>query len=1112
MLTGKTNICLFLLLFTSLWTLAQTPVTGITTSTQTATSSSYTTGGTTYNWGQSTDVYLDSIEISGTRYGIGADVYGKNIQLKRVDNTNASGERCQVFVERSSSTSLDATYPVDENGDCSMITAMSEPIINRGALDVFHNIDDGGVEYANNIERVDMLTTGLVAPATALLDELGFLVTEKRGNNDFKAAAILSVDVNGEPASYGTLITINGSPDYGVLGASYNFRFFRDASSAPHGLPEPFYNSSEQIGFSLITFDDLGLTAGQKIYGISFFGSDVISGTHTLTDPSTFPDNTNEGADIHGALGSIYHTPNIILEDLIDTDGDGIVDGDDIDDDNDGIIDTDECYSYGPELVVNGDFEDAYANWTSDFSRGRNNFAATAGGCGNMGWVAVSPCASNNGNCNTYYNYNGSTPTGTTLITDPYGTGANVLPTTTCNTTAGACLAASLPDHTSGTGLSVYVDPNDIVGESYWMQTVSVEANKTYRFSAWIMVIEEDPNLEFKINGVSLTGGINLDRLTGGSNGPDEWQEVVGYWSSGAVSGNVLLELANLTAGCGGNDIRMDDISLRAIITCDADNDGIADHLDLDSDNDGIPDLIEAGGVDTDGNGLVDDATDTDEDGLANTFETADGSTSILLDTDGDGTNDLNHDNDGDGLANWIDLDADGDGILDIIEAGGTDADGDGIGDDATDADKDGYFDIYDPNASDGPGGTGTNGTAHMTSSSDGGDSDSRSEYTASSGIADSDGDDVPDFLDVDSDNDGIYDIYEAQATVGYTPPTGNDDDSDGIDNAYDDDDSNFGGAGAAGIAPVNTDSGSGDAVPDYLDTDSDADNSSDRQEAWDALGGDGLPDGVSGSCDTDSDGDGLVDCFDSNDSDASVWTAAVTPPNDDGTGGSTISTGINISASNDVSGIFPNNAGGSSLTEPDWRDDGISPFPVEWLGFTATQQGNDALLAWSTASELNADYFAIERSSDGDVFQQIGREKASGTTAETSTYQFVDPQITQLPSDQFYYRIRQVDVDGSYAYSSVQELRLTDKAVKLWLRARPSPVSRVLSIDFRITGTSSPELEVISSMGQLVYAQSLNQQEGSIEISVVNWAEGVYYISMYGEDVREMYKIVVKH
>ncbi len=100
----------------------------------------------------------------------------------------------------------------------------------------------------------------------------------------------------------------------------------------------------------------------------------------------------------------------------------------------------------------------------------------------------------------------------------------------------------------------------------------------------------------------------------------------------------------------------------------------------------------------------------------------------------------------------------------------------------------------------------------------------------------DTDNDGVKDYVDLDSDNDGIPDNIEAQATAGYTPPSGTDADSNGLDDAY-----------GAGLVPVNTDATDN---PDYLDTDSDNNGANDTLEAGVSLMAkdtdkDGLDDGV---------------------------------------------------------------------------------------------------------------------------------------------------------------------------------------------------------------------------------------------------------------------------
>ena len=176
--------------------------------------------------------------------------------------------------------------------------------------------------------------------------------------------------------------------------------------------------------------------------------------------------------------------------------------------------------------------------------------------------------------------------------------------------------------------------------------------------------------------------------------------------------------------------------------TADRDGDGIPNQADADSDNDGIPDGVEAGPGpgqrDTDGDGTPDYLDrDSDNDGIPDARE-AGAEPAVPADTDGDG------------IPNYRDLDSDADGLPDRLEGGvtGVDTDGDGI---------DNAFDVNTL------GGTDLN--------NDGVDD---SVFPVST-----DPDGVPDYLDTDSDNDGILDTREGNVT-------GTDTDSDGIDDALD--------------------------------------------------------------------------------------------------------------------------------------------------------------------------------------------------------------------------------------------------------------------------------------------------------------------------------------
>jgi hypothetical protein len=287
-------------------------------------------------------------------------------------------------------------------------------------------------------------------------------------------------------------------------------------------------------------------------------------------------------------------------------------------------------------------------------------------------------------------------------------------------------------------------------------------------------------------------------------------------------------------------------IRLAAIQYCDVDSDGdtVEDYHDLDSDNDGIPDLVEAGGVDINGNGIVNNLTDTDGDGLVDDYDNDVsnynfGETSTLA---------SKYDFDGDGVINSIDLDSDNDGILDILEIGSTDSNGDGQIDGFTDTDKNGYHDAYD--------GAGSRLLTGTDTDSDG--------LPNSYPNANPDGDMIPNFIDIDSDDDGITDNTEAQATGSYVTYATTDTDGDGIYNNFD----NSGSFGGNGLIPVDSDF---DCIPDYLDTNSDDDQEDDIIEGHDTNGdgvvnGSDSPNANSGIyTGTDTDGDGLDDGFDNN-------------------------------------------------------------------------------------------------------------------------------------------------------------------------------------------------------------------------------------------------------
>ncbi|MEM6803679.1 MAG: T9SS type A sorting domain-containing protein, partial [Bacteroidota bacterium] len=508
----------------------------------------------------------------------------------------------------------------------------------------------------------------------------------------------------------------------------------------------------------------------------------------------------------------------------------------------------------------------------------------------------------------------------------------------------------------------------------------------------------------------------------------------------------------------------------------DKDSDGIPDFLDLDSDNDGIPDLVEAGGADDDGDGRADNTLDTDQDGLVEVFETAQGSSSSLFDTDGDGIADKNGDFDGDGLPNWLDLDADGDGITDNLESGGNDSNHDGIQDDyLSDLDGDGYADSVDGDV--GNDGSAENSANSLVLTS----SDSNADGSPDNGYphANMDKSGYPNFLDIDADNDGIVDNSEAQATSSYIPPSHTDKDQDGIDDAYDNDVLNFGGKG---LGCVNTDN---NGEPDFLDLDSDDDAQLDIIEGHDMDGDESAdnrsPANIGNSMGYDMDGDGLDDGYDND-------TASKDPTN-----------------SSLQPSSHPNHDGGA---DRDWRIQTM--FPVEWVSFEADWQADDVKLSWETAVEINSSHFLIQRKvGSQSQFTDVGRVEAKGNSNRNEKYAYLD---SSLPSarrgDKISYRLKQIDLDGKFEYSKIEELILANQNLRL--EVYPNPATERINVDLSGTGQFL-QLKILSMNGKVIYQKSIKEGSSKIQVEVNSWAKAYYILQLESEDQLISKKLLVK-
>ena len=178
--------------------------------------------------------------------------------------------------------------------------------------------------------------------------------------------------------------------------------------------------------------------------------------------------------------------------------------------------------------------------------------------------------------------------------------------------------------------------------------------------------------------------------------------------------------------------------------------------------------------------------------------------------------------------------------------------------------------------------------------------------------------------------------------------------------------------------------------------------------------------------------------------------------------------------------------------------DASASPLPIELLKFTAVKNNNNVLLNWTTASEINNDYFEIERSKDLDNWETIGKVQGNGNSNVQIDYKFTDYKPFSGVS---YYRLAQFDYDGSINLSnSVSVLFSVNKIV-----AYPNPINDLLTVK---TEYSISKFELLNSNGTLVYSKHI-KNHNTYNIDMNNFSKGIYFLRVYSDDKINVLKLV---
>lgn len=184
---------------------------------------------------------------------------------------------------------------------------------------------------------------------------------------------------------------------------------------------------------------------------------------------------------------------------------------------------------------------------------------------------------------------------------------------------------------------------------------------------------------------------------------------------------------------------------------------------------------------------------------------------------------------------------------------------------------------------------------------------------------------------------------------------------------------------------------------------------------------------------------------------------------------------------------------------------------PVELASFTARVGANGVKLSWVTASETNNLGFEVQRSLDNQNFKTVAFIKGHGTSTASHAYSFVDKAVSP---GKYYYRLKQVDVDGSFELSKVLTVSVGVPLRYALYQNYPNPFNPSTSIAFDLKKDGKVTLEVYNALGERVATllQGKKMKAGSHNVTwkAANLPTGLYFYKISVNDFHAIHKMLL--
>ncbi len=208
-------------------------------------------------------------------------------------------------------------------------------------------------------------------------------------------------------------------------------------------------------------------------------------------------------------------------------------------------------------------------------------------------------------------------------------------------------------------------------------------------------------------------------------------------------------------------------------------------------------------------------------------------------------------------------------------------------------------------------------------------------------------------------------------------------------------------------------------------------------------------------------------------------------------------------------SGFVSNNVN-STLGIFTGTDKTNNPLPVQLISFNGKVINDDAALSWITASEVNSKAFELERSMDGEQFEYVSTIAAKGNSQVKTSYTFIDKGALSL-ANTIYYRLKMIDVDGRFTYSTVVTLNTNDVADNR-VAVYPNPTKESLTVTMNATEIGTNTIEFIDLKGINVLTKTVQVTKGKNQFLINESNElkpGVYVVRIISAGAVHTVKLI---